>query len=449
MKISTAKLNRKNDIFFIVFLFMLIIVWSPFKKLAYILPSLSLLLFYFLSADLRFVLRGALFIFFILLYGAIVALLIQSGIVINMVFFVVTFSSLSILFAVDNTYCDQKELYFRISDILFIVLLIEAAIGIVQACYGCYMEGTFDGSVGDYVEGTINIGLFGPSHSFSNPIYATNICFYIFYLFPGIGNNKVKLGILSLGTLSVILASVMHLLLFFVLSLFLAVLLLEKGKILKKSYFKIFIIIAAFGLAVYHFMPSNFYGYSHKYNIIKQDKSPKVIISEVVFKEFPKVNWITTLFGVGPGQFASRASHLSSGYLIADFSRNFGGDRSKFFRMFMDPLLNWIHRVYPDAGSTENPFFSWLMVYSEFGLFGVLFTLFIFKKGFSIKKYYDSPDPFIKSCTFATVVILFFVFLIGFQDSYWEVPQSVLIGIFLLHNLVSFIKKANAEEKTN
>src|SRR5690606_13693093 len=92
--------------------------------------------------------------------------------------------------------------------------VIQAALGIVQALYGASLSGSFDIANGDYVEGTIHPWL--PSgRSFSNPMFAANMAVMLLALAPYIMKRRRRYFFpFLLGSMALILASVVHVLLF-------------------------------------------------------------------------------------------------------------------------------------------------------------------------------------------------------------------------------------------
>ncbi len=431
-------LNRDNSFFLIVFIFTLIVVWSPFKKVAYLLPFLSIWLLFILSGDFKVLVKGIAFPLAIILYGSLTILLLNTGILSNVCVFSITSSSFAFYYAINDKYCNQQQFYIKTSNILLGVILVEALLGIIQGGYGAFFAGTFDGGVGDHVEGSIAPAL-ASSRSYSNPLFVTNICFSLLYVWPSIGRSPKKWAIVLLGILSIFLASVMHLLLFILLALVISKVLLEKGRVLNKSILTLLVVVLLAIISIYSITPKNIGNFSHKYELLQKSKSPKARVVQTIATEFPKKNILTPVLGVGPGQFASRASHLSSGYLIGDILDSLGPGSSEFFNQFMVPIIVFVNKNYYHAGSTENPFFSWGMVYSEFGFIGIMLVLLALKKGLSIRRYYNTSDPMIKSCVYVSTTMVIFLFLIGSQDSYWETPQAILLGLMLLHIIRSFI----------
>src|SRR5690606_23750128 len=156
---------------------------------------------------------------------------------------------------------------------------------------------------------------------------------------------------------------------------------------------------------------------------------PRAVVVERMMTEAPDEYSMMPVLGLGPGQFGSRAALLGTGMY-------FGGvvnprplplvptGMSEPFRRYA--LDQWLAAsANPAFGSTHQPFFSWLSVYTEFGAvgFGALVVLvagLLFRMKAAVR---DDRDRIQAMAVGAGVI---FLFLLGLQENYWEIPQAIL-----------------------
>jgi hypothetical protein len=140
------------------------------------------------------------------------------------------------------------------------------------------------------------------------------------------------------------------------------------------------------------------------------------------------------IVGLGPGQFSSRAALIGTGMY-------FGGDNPRQIpflpqgssRVFQDYLEGlWMVAVAnPFWGSTQKPFYSWLSVYTEFGvmalviIFGGAVLLLV-----RLKRAATNAEGRVLATATGGGIILFL--LLGLQENYWETPQALFVGLMLL-----------------
>jgi O-antigen ligase len=90
-------------------------------------------------------------------------------------------------------------------------------------------------------------------------------------------------------------------------------------------------------------------------------------------------------------------------------------------------------------GSTEQPFFSILSIYTELGVIGLVYvlgTLVVAIRRVQ-RRVRERPELYPRGLAFVTGTGFFT--LIALQDNYWEAPQAMLMGLLLLQVLYATI----------
>jgi hypothetical protein len=151
--------------------------------------------------------------------------------------------------------------------------------------------------------------------------------------------------------------------------------------------------------------------------------------------------------GLGPGQFSSRASLIASGLYL-------GGANDPQAPPFLTPQATRLAAdyclslliAYADQGevigSTHQPFFSVLSVYTELGAFGLVLVGWVVVRIVRRARRRAATDPTTRYRSVLFVAGVVFVALLGLQENYWEVPQAILIGLLLLRALGSNLRQA-------
>ncbi len=323
------------------------------------------------------------------------------------------------------------------------IFILQASLGFIQALAGFIGNGSFDLSNGDRVEGTVHLPL-AASATFANVIFTYNLMGLILILVPHIFNKKRELiPYLFFGVIVLIMASVVHLILFFVIAIVLSF-------VLHRPNFRMggwawkwigrFTLIAVPILAITLF-PTNIQTARDLGPKILKFENPKAIVYKDLFVNLPQEYPNMPYIGIGPGNFSSRASLIGTGYYFGGFNDPIDlpllePKTSPATDKYIIPLWRWISELPWSAGSTLKPFSSWISTIGEFGL---LVFLIIF--GFIIKKVFmgigvkNNEERLIN---FSVSAFWIFFFISGFQNNYWEVPQmflSSMFGIIVLEKL--------------
>jgi hypothetical protein len=171
---------------------------------------------------------------------------------------------------------------------------------------------------------------------------------------------------------------------------------------------------------------------------------PRAILLTRVFSELPDDAPQQPFVGLGLGQFSSRASLIASGLYL-------GGPDSPRPVPLLSPQATRLASSYCFSllvaykeselviGSTEQPFFSWLSIYTELGAIGLVGVLGVISLAIRRvqRRVRERPELYARGVSFVTATGFFT--LIGLQDNYWEAPQAMLLGLLLLQVLYATI----------
>jgi hypothetical protein len=164
---------------------------------------------------------------------------------------------------------------------------------------------------------------------------------------------------------------------------------------------------------------------------------PRAYLLSRVITELPEDRPLQPYVGVGPGQFCSRASLIMSGQYLG------GPDQPKALPMvapqttplaydYCISLLIAFSEAEADVGSSQQPFFSWLSVYTEVGLLGSMLVVLALVRLIRQIRRRAQEDPSRKFPALLLMTGSLFLIFIGWQMNYWEAPQAILVGLLLL-----------------
>lgn len=410
----------------------MLLCWSPSKALAYFAPILAILWYMWVAHSRGARRRGLWWIVgWITLIGAYWALSRRFDVT-PAVLAVLTYGTFAALYVIPNRGLGSTRLLGRMLRLVALVMVIEATFGILQAAAGAARTGTFDWSNGDVVQGTIYPMLVS-SHAFANPMFAANMAFMFLGLLPVAAQGKKWRGAVLLGIAAFVLASVVHAILFLAAAL-VAGFVLCRPK-LKAVRGKTFLVTALCALPIlaYVFLSSNLALFVPLVERALAGESPRAIVvlesATVIPRQYP----LMPLVGFGPGQFSSRAALLASGIFLGRSGRSLPlikAQSSPEFSEYLAKLVN-LARDPTYRGSSQEPFFSWLSVYTEFGL-PCLIALFCWVAVILWRARRAALKKNQRLLGTAVVAGVVFFVLLGLQENYWEVPQAVLVGTLLL-----------------
>lgn len=414
------------------FLLSMIICWSPWKPLAYFAPILAVLWFIWAAPSRTAYRRALWWVCGWLLLIAAYWVLSRRFDVVPALLAIVTYGTFGALFAIPNKGIDSTRLLRRMLRLVALFLVIEATVGIAQAVVGAVREGTFDWNNGDVVQGTIDPS-FRKSLTFGNPMFASNMAFMLIGLLPFAIHGRKWRGTALLGLAAFVLASVMHAIFFLAAALGVAYLLCKPRLSLVRGKTFLVSALCALPLLTYVFLSANVSTVSPIIRHALAGQTPRAIVMLDSVTRLPREYPLMPLVGLGPGQFSSRAALLASGDFLDRGERSLPLIRpqsSPAFKRYLAPLVRQARNPAFGGSSTVEPFFSWLSVYTEFGLpclLGLLgwATIIVFR----VRRLASRKDERLLGT--AVVAGVVFLVLLGLQLNYWEVPQAILIGALL------------------
>jgi hypothetical protein len=426
-----------RESYYEAFVLALVMCLSPFKALAYAAPFLAGSWFLYRSRSLsgrrraRRVLASALgLVVTYWLFRAHYSM--AAGLLA-----IVTYGTFFLLVIIPTESLASKDLLDRMTGLVGKVLIVEAIVGIAQALVSASRSGGFDLSNGDAVQGTIHLSFISDG-SFSNPIYAANMTFFLLALAPYLMSKKRRVfWPILLGTVALILASVIHMILFAAVGLMFALLLFHPSLPRKMNKFQLVSAVVLGPVLAIAVLSDNLRNITYQAGLFAGGDLPKAVMVYRALYEMPHDYPAMPLVGLGPGQFSSRASLISTG-------RYFGGlDDPKtvpLIRENVSPALDeYLADLWVDASdvqayggsSSAKPFFSWMSVYTELGapaLVGVFVYALLLLRRMKVSAQ-SSEQKWLAVCSGAGVC---FLLLVGFQENYWEVPQALLTGLMLV-----------------
>ena len=154
----------------------------------------------------------------------------------------------------------------------------------------------------------------------------------------------------------------------------------------------------------------------------------------------PREVAIQPLLGLGPGQFSSRAALILTGQYLSRASIPFlGKHTSPLTQQYILPYLGTY------TSSNHFPSSSWLTVYSETGIAGMVVMLFLILRG--TRRFCLLRSMYFPRINLAALILLFYVMLMGLQTVYWEYTQGIFFAIFTLKLMYDFLGRENVERK--
>ncbi len=311
------------------------------------------------------------------------------------------------------------------------ICILEAAVGIGQAIYGYWINaGSFDLAAGDVVKGTIGLAPL-PDGTGSNQMYAilqSSMLALLVAMRAELARRPIVLPVVVVAV-SWLFASVMHTILLWLVALILSGVIAPrvypKRRSLRRVVRVVSVPIFVVGFVLL-FMPANLtrvlptvVGLS----LLGKGAAPasKLIAAKNTAEFVPMIAPYQPYIGIGPGQYSSRAGLILSGeYLGRSIPvSGYAGEA-------LDENILGLWRRFKQSnitGSTFFPFFSWLSIYGELGMLGVVA---IGVAGFALIRRMRAcarrAHPLATGLTFLTIYVL----LLGFQDNYWEFSQVML-----------------------
>ena len=448
-------LTRQEKAYLYAFWAALLVAWSPFKLLAFLVPYLSLGLLIATVGSRRFYIKMLFrMVVFVLVYVLLLCVWLIATPGFNLIsafLAVLTYGPLIFAWFVPSGALHVSDaLLEKMGSLVRIFVLVEGTLGILQAFYGYFYAGTFDLANGDWVKGTIGFSLNGfvKGMDFSNAMFAANIAFSLLFLVATWQVMRYRLLTwiaVLIGTMSLVLASVMHVIIFLGLALIVSAVLYGGLLKLRRTFlFGVLIVVSTTGM--FYFLPTNTSLISSYLEQFMRGESPRAVMVRRLFYDIPSDNPWVLYIGTGPGQLTSRAALIVTGMYFGSplnpkpipFIPTGTTDLQK--KYFLDL---WIESASnPYYGSTQKPYSSWISMVAEWGvvisilvIFTLMFRMYIIYK-LKIKNWYIA---------FVYASGLLFLFLLGAQENYWEVAQAIFPGIMMLKVLFGRLVSAKGE----
>lgn len=476
------KLTPQEKKFVGLFTLTLIIAFSPSKSLGQISPLIFIggLIFFVQLKPFYHLLKYVLVLGLYAYIGLIYYALMPEFLSLNYALFALTASSFLILFYDLRPIASPLALR-KMAVIALVVVFLEAIYGIVQGVVRAAVTGGFDIANGDVVRGTIEPG-FTPEAGGGNVIFAiliSTLLLFVFsvsektgpinrivlYKFSRLQLNIPFISLIMTVTifLAWVLASVLHTILFFIIAATAAIFFLTKVNLTKKAstmvkakhrgrtIIGLTLIILSLVVFAVVILPRNIqtipYFFNQNLRINEYSPSGKARATYYTLYLVPKKVGLQPLIGLGPGQYSSRASLIRSGeYLRGGIP--FEAAATSLAEQYIITL--WVNQFKNNPGSGGGssffPYYSWLSLYSETGVMGLLIVGFILWRGFwTFRKYRSLVSP---RLNLGLMTMLFYVVLLGIQDNYWEFTQAIFPAILILRLGYTYLRQEKKLKQT-
>jgi len=449
-------MGRRDRAYFLAFAVALVLCWLPFKWAGYLAPGFSVT-WVIVAGRSGEVFRRAIgagllglaWVFACWLWNE--RFVLSSGIL-----FLITHSSLALIWLFPAGELRNSLLLVRMTSLVCKMVLLQGIFGITQAIYGYTQKGTFDRDNGDIVQGTLYPFLRAEG-SFANPMYGASMTLMILSLIYGVRLRKLHLTAVMIGAIAVVLGSVVHQLIFLFAAFCLAYLWVRPRFRLKQRHLiGMVLVVVVVPLLSAFLLSGNLSTTTAMVADFLAGRSPRSAVVRSVITDMRDEYPYLPLVGVGPGQFGSRAALMNTGLF-------FGSPRSPkdyspiLQNVVPDPMEGFLLQTWiandgnPYYGSTQKPFFSWLSLYAETGLAGILVLGGVVLTALArLPRSHRAPHGGLPAFVCATMV--WFLALLGFQENYWEVPQAILPGLILtkvIHAHLSHMHRSIARKKAS
>lgn len=437
--------TREGNALYAAFLGVLIVCFTPLKPVGYLLPWGFTLWLAMTTPQLISRSRMSALVAILAVLPVIYAVISDEFLYANYIIAALTYSSIVPIVALRTEQLASRQLLERIVSVVVTMIAIQGAVGIAQALYGAFEGGTFAESNGDRVQGTIYPFLSAEGRG-ANPMFAVNMALMLLGVLsrPDLLTRRRRI-ILLVGAVSLALASVMHVLIYMVVAIAMALLLARpvgqaperRAGAATKYVLSLALVLSGVG---YFALRSNFEivdSVVESFADLEAGLSPRTVMLWSVATELPQEQPQQPLVGLGPGQFTSRASLIASGLYLG------GPDNPKGVPL-LDPQATQLAQRYCFSlmasyadkiewiGSSQQPFFSVLSIYTELGLVGLaVIGYFVVRLLITLRRRVRSR-PDVRPLVLSLVASTLFVVLLGLQENYWEMPQAILVGVLMM-----------------
>jgi hypothetical protein len=416
---EAVPLSREERKLLGAFIAVIVIVAFPGKFLFYISPLVLILISVFAGGFIRFWRLVGIMFGVVVLSLASIAFDLMDGGHANMpglVFGVITYLPIFILCSLSKDFRVSEGFAWQLAGACLIFILLEGAVGAVEWVIA---------QSADLVNGTF--GLFDTVTKEST-ISQVNFCFTLFcmtvYCGLWIHKRRMKLGC-AVAVATALAAETAHQTLFFM--ALMPALAITGGTRFRRLAASVVVVVAVV-VGVFFIDPEvveHIEGWAYK--VLLKPDSPKRLAVTAALELMQGKN---LLFGVGLGQFSSRAALLSSGGGTTVNLPKILVDTSTYFEQFMKPLV-FLFLQNGEGSAMAMPYFSVLSVITEFGL--VIAALFLFKiirtviENIRLGAANSEAWRFSCYCNF----FIGFLFLCSFIQNYLELTQAIMIPVLL------------------
>ncbi len=449
--INVEGLSAFQALFYILFLIVLVITWTPFKMLGYLTPVIlmgGLILGLATSNDARPLLRLIAVVLVWSLITIVHKAFTPNFITQNSIISWFTYATFFAVYIIPSKMLASRPLFFKIAGAMTAMVLLQAVVGILQFAYGAAFSGMPTHILGDWVEGTINPAL-RTGGGYESAMFTTNIASAALFLAAAYfrGYRKCRWPLL-LALIAFLMADRVHLSVTLIAAVFLAYIWL-RPPLARGSASARFSMAAAVGVVLLIGAIVSWDRIGHtpvKMEQVRAGRNPKAQLYEITLKTLPQYYTYYPLWGLGPGQFASRASIIAAGYLGA-LPAPFKFKTSDPLNLHGIPLWqDYFYNRY--RGSLDRPAASWASFISEFGfvaafLLVLLMIRILLRARSAIQTKLDRVDVFFLAGN------LIFIFSLGITDYYWETCQAVFIGSLLVKLLYANIIYRTLDESAD
>jgi len=150
----------------------------------------------------------------------------------------------------------------------------------------------------------------------------------------------------------------------------------------------------------------------------------------------PIENPLVPFIGLGPGQYASRASLI----MTKEYLR-IGIPLNAYISTATEHYILIIYRSLPPGSGIINfPVSSWISIYGEIGFVGLLGVGYLIIK--AIRAFRRLRSQEYQRMHWAMLSLVVYLFLLGYPDNYWEFTQAVFPALLLLKVCYLYLRKA-------
>lgn len=439
------KLRRKQKRFIHVFLLTLIMAFSPSKALGFIGPFIIIAaLILYVQIRPKFHLKRLLLFGIPYLFGGLVYwLLMPQFFWPNYLLAVITYASAFFLLF-DFSQISDAHLLKRLGQITLAVIVVQSIYGIAQFIWMVSKIG-YNVSIGDYVWGTLAPPAdrtYAGTSSFFVLLIST-LQLFVFAVTPPKIPLHTLLGLLIVAVCWV-LASMVHSIVFFAVAVVAAILVSAIVKPRQRELRKrrrgiatvaiILILVIGVGSQVH---TNNFRRIQSTLSTIStfgpDAKNGKLQTMYNTIFELPHQIVLQPIIGVGPGQYSSRAALIATGEYLTRAS-------IPFLPKYTSALTErYILPVFHAANSTiSSPNSSWVTLYGELGIIGTgIVAILLLLASIRFSRFVSPQFP---RMSYALLILVYYLFLMGFQDVYWEYTQGIFPAILLLKLYYDYVR---------